>query len=539
MASVKFPRKEFEKNIKLTKEIEDKINLFGTHVESLTDSEIEIEVLPNRPDLFSMQGYVRAISAFIGKSPGLKKYTVSSSGEKLIVKKPLPKNWVYAYACIVKGVKFDNERIKEVIQIQEKLGATLLRNRKKGGIGLYPLDKISFPITFKGMNPDEIMFRPLEYPEIITGRQVLARHPTGREYAHLVSDWDVFPVFVDSKGVIMSMPPIINAHEVGKIDENTKNVFVECTGTDPNVIKKALIILLTALAEMGGKIHSIECTQQDGEKESFPDLSPEKMKLSLDNANKLIGLDLKENEVERFLAKMGHDYKKGTVSVAPWRTDVLHEVDLIEDIAIAYGYDKIQPEIPKVSTIGGESRASQIKSKIAEALIGLGFLEISSYHLVKEDEIKRNKGLEKIEVEDSKTEYKYLRPSLLVPALRIFSENKDNEYPQKIFEIGTVFLKDNKIETGIGESSHLIVASSPANFTELKQVLEYLFRSFGIKCSLKESVKDGFIEGRVGEVISNGKSIGVIGEMHPETLREWGIKMPIAFLEINLDPFLA
>lgn len=193
MASVKFPRKEFEKSIKITKEIEEKISLFGTHLESLTHSEIEIEVLPNRPDLFSMHGYIRALSAFIGKETGLKKYSVSSSGEKLFIKKPLPKNWIYAYACIVKGVKFDDAKIREVIQIQEKLGATLLRNRKKGGIGLYPLDKISFPITFKGMNPDEIKFRPLEYPEAITGRQILSMHPTGREYASLVSDWDVFP----------------------------------------------------------------------------------------------------------------------------------------------------------------------------------------------------------------------------------------------------------------------------------------------------------------------------------------------------------
>ncbi|MEK6825429.1 MAG: phenylalanine--tRNA ligase subunit beta [Nanoarchaeota archaeon] len=538
MASVKFPKKDFEKYIKLTKDVEEKISLFGTHVESSTDSELEIEVLPNRPDLFSMQGCVRAISAFIGKEPGLKRYSVISSGEKLIVKKPLPKNWIYAYACIVKGVKFDDAKIREVIQIQEKLGATLLRNRKKGGIGLYPLDKISFPITFKGINPDEIKFRPLEYPESLTGRQILTRHPTGREYAHLVADWDVFPVFIDDQKKIMSMPPIINSHDVGKINGDTRNVFVECTGTDSNAIKKALIILVTALAEMGGKIYSIECIQQNGEKESFPNLNPEKMKISLENTNALLGLNLKESDLPKLLAKMGHEYKKGVVSFALWRTDILHEVDIIEDIAIAYGYDKLIPEIPKVSTIGEESPTGRVKSKIADLLTGLQFLEISSYHLIKEDEIKRNKNLDKIEVENSKTEYKYLRPSLLLPTLRIFSENKDHEYPQNIFEIGTVFQRQAKTETGIDEKEHLLVACSPANFTQLKQVLDYLFRTFNLNYTLSETVEEGFIEGRAGNIFVDGSSIGIIGEMHPETLREWGIKMPVALFEIDLKLFL-
>ena len=535
MASIKFPRKGFEKHIKLNKEVEEKISLFGTHLESLTENEIELEILPNRPDLFSLQGFLRAFKAFLGKEPGLKKYKVKDSGYKLIVEKSLPKEWPYAVACIVKNIKFDDAKIKEVIDMQEKLGATLCRKRKKGGIGLYPLEKISFPITFKGLSPDEINFRPLEYPNKITGRQILSKHPTGREYANIIEGWEKFPVFIDKKGNIMSMPPIINSHDLGKIDETTKNVFIEATGTNLNVINKAILIIATSLAEMGGEIYSIECIQQDKSKGKVPDLSPETMKISIENVNKLLGLSLKEKDIEKLLPRMSYDYSKGKVSIPAWRTDILHEVDIIEDIAIAYGYDKFIPELPNVATAGQETFESKTNAKISEILIGLGMQEISSYHLIKKEELSENN--EKLELENSKTDFKYLRPNLLIPALRIFSENKDNEYPQKVFEIGTIFKNDksNKSESGILEQTNLIIASSPSNFTEIKQSLDYLFKMLSLEYNIEEMENTNLAPGRAGSIIVNKKPIGFIGEVHPETLKIWNMKMPISLLEINLN----
>ena len=538
MASIKFPRKEFEKHIKITEDIKEKINMFGTHIESLTDSEIEVEILPNRPDLLSMQGLIRALSAFIGKQTGLRKYKVTSSGEKLIVQKPLPKKWVYAYACIVRGINFDDEKIKEIIQIQEKLGATLLRNRKKGGIGIYPLNKITFPITFRGMKPDEIKFRPLEYPEIITGKQVISKHPTGREYAHLVEDWEVFPVFIDKKGIIMSMPPIINSHDVGKIDENTKEVFIECTGTDSLTIQKALIILITTLAELGGEIYSIECIQQNREKTQFPNLTPEKRKISIEDINNLLGLSLKEKDLERILPKMGFEYKKGIVSVPAWRTDILDSVDIIEDVAIAYGYNNLTPVLPLIDTVGEESNKSIIKEKISEILIGICLLEVSSYHIIKNKEAEILKEEDRVSIQNSKTDYKFLRPNLLIPSLRILRENKDNEYPQRIFEIGPVFAFDKNSQTGIKESENLIIVATPASFTEMKQILEYLMRTLGLMYKLKESSNKLLIEGRTAAIMFEDKEIGYFGEMHPETLRSHGLKLPCAMIEISLESLM-
>ncbi|MBS3098713.1 phenylalanine--tRNA ligase subunit beta [Candidatus Pacearchaeota archaeon] len=534
MAIITLDRKEFEAQLgrKITKEIEEKISLFGTPLESLTSEKIEIEIFPNRPDLLSLHGFLRGFKAFIGKEPGLKKYKINKSENKLYAERSLPKEWPYALACIVKGLKFDDAKIKEAIDIQEKLGATLLRNRKKGGIGLYPLEKIKFPVKFIGMNPEEIKFVPLEEDREMNGFQILSKHPTGKTYAHICKDWEKFPVFVDANGAIMSMPPIINSRTLGKIDETTTEVFLEATGTNLQTVQKALSIIVTALADMGGKIFSIECVQQNKEKNNAPDLIPEKMKISLENTNRLLGLNLKEKDLEKLFSKMGIEYKNKTALIPTWRADILHEVDLMEDIAIAYGYDKLEPTMPNVSTVGEESKESKIKRKISDILTGLGMLEVSSYHLIKESELQQKNN--SIMVENSKTEYKILRPNLLIPVLRILRENKDQEYPQNIFEIGTVFSKGNE-ETGIKETTNLIILSSPANFTKMKQILNTLTQTLNIDYELSEAAHKQLIVGRTASIKVNNKLIGYVGEIHPETLRQWTIKMPCAVIEISLE----
>ncbi len=208
--------------------LKDRISMLGTDLEKIEGNQIHVEIFPNRPDLLSEQGFARAFASFIGAKTGLQKYNVKKSGYDVNAT-GLPKEWPYVVTAIVKGLKFSDEKIREIIQVQEKLGITLLRNRKKGGIGIYPLDKITPPITFTSEDPDKISFIPLEYPGEITGRQILSKHPTGREFAHICEGWKKFPIFKDSKGVIMSMPPIINSHSVGKITAGTKDVFVEAT----------------------------------------------------------------------------------------------------------------------------------------------------------------------------------------------------------------------------------------------------------------------------------------------------------------------
>lgn len=538
MTNVKFSRKEFEKQVKLTPEVIQKISLFGTPLESISDEEIEIEVFPNRPDLISLQGFLRGFKAFIGKESGMKKYSLSKPKENYVVKvsKSVSKVRPYTVCAVASNLTLDDEKIKQLVELQEKLHTTIGRNRKKVAIGIYPLEKISFPIKYEAREPGKISFIPLEYDKEMSATQILNKHPKGKEFANLLKKEEVFPIFIDAKNKILSMPPIINSEETGRVTEKTKEVFIECSGSNFQTLSKTLNIIITTLIEMNAQVYQVNLEYPD-KKIISPDLSSEKMKISIENANKLLGLSLKEKEIEKLFQKMGCDYNNKVVSIPAWRTDILHEVDLIEDLAIAYGYDKLIPEIPKVSTIAEESPKEKFKTKVSEILVGLGLTEIVSYHLIKENEAAISGLKEKIELQDSKTEYKILRPNLLIPALRIFSENKDNEYPQEIFEIGTVFSldKDDETETGIKEKENLLVAFSPGNFTKIKQILDYLSRIFQFQYSLKSFSSRELIEGRTAEIIINGKTQGYFGEVHPETLRDWTIKMPISILEISLE----
>ena len=543
MASVKFNKKLFEKEIgKLDESLQEKIAMFGTPVESVKDGEIELEIFPNRPDLLSYQGFKRAFLAFLGKKTGLKEYKINKPEKdyQVVIDKGVEKIRPFTACAIVKNLSFDNEKIKEIIEMQEKLHATIGRKRKKVAIGIYPLEKIKLPITYKALEPDKIKFIPLESEKEMSGLEILQKHPAGRDYAHLLAGKEKFPIFIDSDSNILSMPPIINSQLTGKITEQTKEVFIECSGFDFETLKKCLNILATSLAEMGGQIYQIELKYKN--KEITPDLKSEKMKLNINNVNKLLGLELKEQQVKKLLEKMGYEYdqSKKEVSIPAWRVDILHEVDLIEDIAIAYGYDNFIPEIPSISTIGQQDQKEVLKNKLSEILAGLNLLGVSNYHLTNKNDQLNKMGLNEkqepvTEVEKSKTEFNILRQNLSHYLLKNLSENVDAEYPQNIFEIGKVF---NNAEGGkIKEQEKLAIAITPGNFTQLKQILDYTSKMLGIEVTLQEpeQFSQWFIEGRVAEVALNNKPAGFIGEIHPKILKNWRIKMPVTLLEIDLE----
>lgn len=540
MAILKINKRKFEKEIgRLDDKMRNNIAMFGTPLEKEEKNEIQIEIFPNRPDVLSYEGFKRSFLAFLGKKTGLKNYKINKPHKDYIVNVDSSVSDVRPYTVcgIIKGLKFDSEKIKELVEVQEKIHFTLGRKRKKIAIGVYPLEKIKLPITYKAIEPDKIRFVPLDGKNEISGLEILQRHPTGREYAHLLSGKTKFPVFLDSENNVLSMPPIINSELTGRVNEKTKSVFVECSGFDWNVLNKCLNILVTTLADMGGTIYQMELKYR--KKEITPDLTPGEIKISLKNVENILGLELGEKQLKKLIEKMGHEYSEGKVRYPSWRTDILHEVDIIEDIAIAYGYDNIIPEIPKVSTIGQEDPKETIKRKISEILSGIKMLEISNYHLTnREDQflkmdVKEKKETDYIFVEGSKTEYEVLRKSLVPLSLKVFSENVDSEYPQKIFEIGKVFSFNNKLS----EEDHLICSVSPGNFTEMKQILEYLFRMIGLKIKIMEPevFPKHFINGRVAEIFFEENSLGFIGEINPKILKNWKIRMPVALFEINFE----
>lgn len=543
MTTITLNRKEIEKHIgKIDEKLQEKIVLAGIEIDSLNDEEISLDITPNRTDLLSTQGFVRYIRNYLGKGK-LSDYKIKDSKCEVIIEKSVKEVRPFTVCAIVKNLKLDKQRIKDIIDIQEKLHNTLGRKRKRMAMGVYPLEKIKFPIRFLAKKPSEIKFRPLEYPSEITGAQILRQHPTGRDYAKLLEGANLYPLFIDSNNKVLSMPPIINSHETGRIDETTKEIFVECSGSNKHYLEKSLNILVSALADMGADIYSVRL--KDKLDSISPNLDRQKMEFSIEDVNKTTGLELKEKDIELLLRKMDislkREGKKLFALIPPYRTDVLHWVDIAEEVAIAYGYENFIPEIPKIATIAEEDKTAIKKRAIGNILAGVGFIEASSLHLNTKEEIKNMhyQFNNFIEVEDSKTEYNVLRIDLLTNLMKIFSENSDSQYPQKIFETGRTFELDTNKETGIREKETLAIAicEEKTDFTEIKKTLDYLFKMLGRTYEIEETENSNFIPGRVGKILVNKKEIGIIGEIAPRCLKNWKIDFPVVAVEMMLDAF--
>ncbi|MDP4012449.1 MAG: phenylalanine--tRNA ligase subunit beta, partial [Candidatus Nanoarchaeia archaeon] len=455
----------------------------------------------------------------IGASRGLKEYKVNNSNYKFKFDKKAEKVRPCVAQAVIKDIKITEDFLNSIMQLQEKLHVTHGRKRKKVSMGVYDLDKIQFPLTYT-TKPLDFKFQPLDAKYEMTLHEILESHPKGVEFAHLLEGFNELPVWIDANNQILSMPPVINS-EPTKVTAKTKNLFIDSTGTDQKAVELALNILVTACADHGGKIYKVN---------NYPNLTPSKMKLDLKYINKLTGLDIKNPKP--LLDKMGLGFKNNEVLIPSYRSDILSQVDLAEEIAIAYGYDNIKEEIPQISTIGEESKLEIFKNKIANILVGLNLLETNTYHLINKELQTNfmNINPKVVEIKNSMSkEYDSLRYWMIPSLMQVLKNNKHRESPQNIFEIGRVF-------TGKEEITRLAVLIShpTAGYTEVKQVLDALELALGLKFNLKETEHNSFIPGRVARVSCKNIDLAYIGEIHPQVLSNFELEMPIAALELNL-----
>lgn len=542
MPTVHFNKDVFEKYVgkKLpTEELKDRISYLGTDLEGIEDNIITVEVFPNRPDMLSVQGFARAFSSFIGNETGLKEYKSTPSHEKVIIEKAVHAVRPYTSCAIVKGMKFTDEAIKEVIDIQEKLHITYGRNRKKVAIGIYPFEKIKTPIRFTAMKPEDIIFRPLDAEKEMNAREILEFHPTGQTYGHLLEGKKMFPVFLDANNKVLSVPPIINSEETGRITQETTDVFVECSGFEYDLLSKCLNMILTAMADMGGKVYSMQLEYPD-KTITNPEFEPKELEVDLDYLNKRLGLDINEKEFKHLLEKMGFGYRHGKVLVPSYRADILYQIDIAEDLAIAHGYENFEEIIPNVATIAQEAPKEVLKNKVAQLLVGLGFQEAATYNLSNEEHqsIMMESDIKPIKLANAVSlEYNVLRAWLLPSLMEILRHNSHYEYPQKLFTYGINFSKDEETDTGIGEKAGLAIVSSheKADYTDARQIVEYLLKAFGVKGVVEEIEHSSFISGRVSHITIDGKSLATLGELSPKILKNWGLEMPAIGIEFSIE----
>ncbi len=488
----------------------------------------------NQPYLWSVEGIARLFRGLIQKEKGIPKLKILQNKHKLLVDKSVSNIRPYISAFVARGKKVDDYLIKQLIDLQEKFCENYGRRRKKVAIGIYNFKKITFPIHYKATDPNSIKFTPLETNKEMTQAEILKKHPKGIEYAWILEKHDKYPILIDNKKNVLSFPPIINSDYSGKIETGNQDLFFEATGEDLDSVLLAANIFAQVFYDRGYKVYSVDVKYPD-KTISIPHPFNETIKINKNQIQKLIGLNLKEDKIKQLLEKMRYDYKNGTVSIPCYKRDILHPYDVIEDIAISYGYDNIKPEPLKTFTFGGTSEINKFINKVRDILVGLGYQEIMSAILSNKKTLYENMNIKDfgtVEIKEYMSEtYSVLRTWVIPILMEVLSKNKHTDYPQKIFEEGLVTIKNGKDYHRVA----LVNAHKDANFTGMKQVLDNLMKSLDIKYKLVETEHDSFIPGRVGRVIVNDKKVGFIGEIHPKVLSNFEIEMPVTAMEINLN----
>jgi len=533
MAVITLPYKYLERLTRTDKKtILDKVALIGSDVERIEEDHADVEFFPDRPDLFSPEGVARAMRGYLGIETGLSSYPVKPSGIKFTVDPALATIRPVLGAAVIRGVSFDDESIQSIMSLQESLHWAVGRGRSKVAIGIHDMDTVRPPFHYIASRPSR-GFIPLDFTEKMTMTEILEKHPKGRDYAKIVKDFPLYPLIVDDDDHVLSFPPIINGERT-RVTIDTKNILLDTTGTDKRAVSVAVNIICTAMAEAGATIESVEIGGVQ-----TPTLAPVERMVSVQECSHLLGIELTAVSMAELLRKMrfgaepaGADTVK--VQVPCYRADIMHDWDLFEDVAIAYGYDRLESQPPKTFTVG-KPHPVQVNAALArEAFCGLGYLEVMPFTLTSEDVLygkmqrDEKKGVLHV-MHPISIENTVVRTDLLPLLLEFLTLNRHRELPQRLFTVGDVVDSCLTYQQAAGVSTH-----PDADFSEAYASADAMLHELSIDYTVKESADAAFIEGRRGDIISGGKKIGVFGEIHPAVLNAFELEHSVAAFEFDL-----
>ncbi|MBN2110222.1 MAG: phenylalanine--tRNA ligase subunit beta [Methanosarcinaceae archaeon] len=537
MPVITLPYKDLEELTGTDKDaIIARVPMIGADIERIEDDSIDIEFFPDRPDLYSVEGVARAMRGFLDIETGFHEYEVRpyqieiSKGAGIEDIRPV-------FGCaVVRGMSFSSASIKSLMDLQESLHWGLGRDRKKVSIGVHDLSRVQPPFRYIAADP-EFEFVPLDFTEPMSMREILAKHPKGVRFAHILEGFEKYPLILDTNDNVLSFPPIING-TLTMVSEDTTDLLVDVTGLSDEVYT-ALNIVTTALAERGGQIEYVKVIGADGIEHIPLDLTPRVKILKKSDIDSLIGMDLPTEEIIRQLERMGFnamELGEGSIEVMVprYRADILDNSDIIEDIAIGYGFDNIPAVFPMNSTVGSSHRISDISSAMREIMTGLGYMQVMPFTLTSEKihfEWMCREATDDVTyvMHPISEDQTMVRTTVLPNLMEILSMNQHRELPQRIFEVGDVVVNS---KTGLHLAS--VSINAQANFTEVREVVDAVMREMMLEYEVRESSDLAFMEGRRADIIVNGEKAGVMGEFSPQVIVNFGLGQPVVGFELGI-----
>ncbi|KAJ3214221.1 hypothetical protein HK099_006984 [Clydaea vesicula] len=529
-----------------------------------------IDIPANRIDLLCPEGLTRALKVYLGGFD-IPKYKVvcPKKPQQLLVKAETGQIRPYAVAAILRDITFTQESYNNFIDLQEKLHGNICRNRKLVAIGTHDLDTIEGPFFYEALPPKDINFIPLSQTSQFNGETLFEYYRTEKtnklkKYLHIIEDSPVFPVIKDRNGIVLSLPPIINS-EHSKIKLTTKNVFIECTATDltkAKIVLNDVVLMFSEYCKEKFTVEAVEVINADKSKVLYPDLSSRIVETTTDFISSCIGVSkniLTPQKIVSLLKKMSVEAKnegeKIIVQVPPTRSDILHPCDIMEDVAVAYGFNNIPESIPNCNTVSAPFNLNKFSDQIRYEIALCGYTEVLPLILCSHDENfaflqKMDDLSEAVKLANPKTfEYQVVRTSLMPGILKTLKESRKHGLPLKLFEVSDVVFKDDSLERRARNQRNICVAhcDTHSGFGPIHGVLDALMIKLGVKhvkigedngYYIKESKHPTYFQGRKADIYYNNKVVGVFGVVHPSVLRKFEISYPTSCLELNIEPFL-
>lgn len=538
-------------------EMNDIFPVAKAELDGREEGSIKIELNDtNRPDLWSVAGVARALKTYeSGESPEYNFFssaskTMDCGGRVHIDDESALGIRDFSISFAADGCRVTEDLLVNLIQSQEKLCQNFGRKRKTIAIGIFRSDLIKYPVHYYGADPDKTAFVPLGMTEKLTLREILEKHPKGKEYGHIIADKPRYPYLTDDEGETLSFSPIINSARAGAVQVGDENLFVDISGPIIDDILLAASILACDMADLGFRILPVKVTlardTKYGREITVPYYFQQETSCPLDFVEKELGLKLSAQECIDALRRMGvrASVKDDVITVRcpEYRNDFLHAVDIVEDIMIGHGLGRFEPVMPSDFTLGYLSGAEEYSRKVKKLMVGLGFQEMMYNYLG-----SRKEYVENMHISDEKVvfianpmseNYEVVRPSILPSLLESESVSGHAVYPHRIFELGKVCYKDDSDNSGTVTKNNLgfLAADNQIGFNEASSYVNTLLYFLRIDYTLEPADGDQrFIEGRAARVISGGRQIGVYGEVHPQVLESWGCSMPAVMAEFDLD----
>lgn len=529
-----------------------------------------IEIPANRYDLLCLEGLTMSLLVFLGKLD-LPRYVLAPpvdgvSRQRMVIRPETAQVRPFGLAAVLRGISFSRTSYNSFIDLQDKLHQNLGRRRTLISMGTHDLDTIEGPFSYEALPPELIKFKPLNETREFTAPELMKHYEEDshlKQYLHIIRDKPVYPIIFDKNGVVLSMPPIINGDH-SKITLNTRNVFIEITATDYNkakIVLDTIVTMFCCYCKQPFTVEPAEVVEPDGTVKAYPELPYRKEVVPVADINRGVGIDIKAEEIAKLLTRMclksqPHEGGRSVeVEIPPTRADIIHPCDIVEDVAIAYGYNNITKRMPPTSTTAKQLPINKLSDLLRNEIAHAGFTECLTFALCSRDDVgakmrKKIEDIPAVHISNPKThEFQIARTSLLPGVLKTASCNKKMPLPLKLFEISDVIVQDDKKDVGARNhrSFCAIFYNKLPGFEVIHGLLDRTMQLLELPhlenegkagYYLKSGEDPAFFPGRYAEVIANGRKVGHLGVLHPDVLTAFDLNLPVSALELNLEEFL-